>query len=94
MTDTRVLLDKITAFRQRLESMPRLVPQAANESPNAPPRTRDDAGTAELVSQVRAGSRTQAVIERSLRQLTGLTEGSGPCPAELTPRAKRVLEEA
>jgi HD domain len=90
MTDTRVLLDKITAFRQRLESMPRLVPQP---TPNEAPPQRQGALAEGLEEKVRAGSRTQALLESSLRQLTRL-DSAGPCPNELTARAKRVLGEA
>lgn len=92
MTDTRVLIDKITAFRQRLESMPRLVPQPQTEvaAPPAPVATAAD----ELETKVRAGSRTQAILESSLRQLAGLAESPDPCPGHLTARAKRLLGEA
>jgi hypothetical protein len=92
MTDTRALLDKITAFRQRLESMPRLIPPTPNEAPSIP-ATQQAVGE-ELEARVRAGSRTQAILESSLRQLAGLTDGSGPCPGQLTARAKRLLGEA
>ena len=34
--DTRVLLNKITAFRERLEQMPRLVPESLPKAEPAP----------------------------------------------------------
>src|SRR5262245_49011119 len=93
MTDTRVLLEKITAFRQRLESMPRLTSQLPNEAPAVvePPPVPEGA---DLEERVRAGSRTQALLETSLRRLAGLAEESGPCPGQLTGRARRLLGEA
>jgi hypothetical protein len=88
MSDTRTLLNKITAFRQRLESMPRLIADSV-------PNTGLEVGTPEqkLLSHVAAGSRTQAILEQSIRHL-GETTAPPAIPTNLTARARRVLSDA
>ncbi|HVK07380.1 MAG TPA: HD domain-containing phosphohydrolase [Gemmataceae bacterium] len=87
MTDTRALLNRIAEFRKRLDAMPRLNP-AALQTPPVPPASTPETA---LEQQVRAGSRTQALIGQSLRELAGTDEK--PTPA-LTNRARRLLTEA
>jgi HD-GYP domain-containing protein (c-di-GMP phosphodiesterase class II) len=90
MSDTRTLLDKISAFRQRLESMPRL---AADPVPAA--QTAASESTKEnLKTKVAAASRTQAVLEQSIRQLGDTAPAAPFNPSQLTARARRVLSEA
>ena len=84
MTDTRALLNRIAEFRKRLEAMPRLVP--SDEPAPAPASKREPA-----VPPTEAGSRTQAILEYSLRQLGSTTESS---PVTLTSRARWLLTEA
>ena len=90
MTDTRNLLNKITAFRERLDSMPRLVaqpiPPEASTAHTSPNET--------LRGKISAGSRTQALLEQSIRQLSEERPSPPPSPVQLTSRAKRVLIEA
>ncbi|MSR54457.1 MAG: HD domain-containing protein [Gemmataceae bacterium] len=84
MNDTRKLLNRIAEFRQRLEAMPRLVPAVGERVPEpAPQKTKPVA--------VEAGTRTQAILEESLRQLGGAPESS---PVALSNRARRLLVDA
>lgn len=53
MLDTRVLLNKITAFRERLEQMPRLVPESLPKAEPAPKTPVDS--QADLLARVQAG---------------------------------------
>ena len=89
MTDTRALLNRIAEFRKRLDAMPRLTPGALKPNPVPPASTRETA----LDQEVRAGSRTQALIGQSLRELAGTPAGN-PAPTALTNRARRLLTEA
>src|SRR5260221_11684 len=85
MSDTRALLSRIAEFRKRLEAMPRLVPV---EQPATTPATIPPEPAPELTE---AGSRTQAILECSLRNLGGTSDA--PPPA-LTNHARRLLIEA
>jgi len=90
MSDTRTLLNRITAFRQRLESMPRLVSDPVPDlNPPANLSSIDN-----LKEKVTAGSRTQAILEQSIRQLRETGPSPEPTPSHLTARARRVLAEA
>jgi hypothetical protein len=89
MSDTRSLLARISAFRQRLASLPRLVADPVpNEAPD-PDHGPDD----RLRARVRAGSRTQAALEQSVRTLSEAPPEPA-VPTHLTARARRVLAEA
>src|SRR5262249_12737340 len=84
VNDTRVLLNRIAEFRKRLEGMPRLVPaQRTDEPPSTPPEPNPD--------QAEAGSRTQAIIEKSLQRLAG-ADCAGPPP--LSNNARRLMSDA
>jgi HD-GYP domain-containing protein (c-di-GMP phosphodiesterase class II) len=83
VTDTRALLSRIAEFRKRLEAMPRLTPGAA------PPVAANPAPSPEPPTE--AGSRTQAILEYSVRQLGGTPEATPPA---LSNRARRLLSEA
>ncbi len=84
MSDTRALLDRITSFRERLERTPNLlaVAGAADDPETAKTRT-----AAALVA-------SGELISRSLRAVAGTTVNEGPLPAQLTVRARKLLEEA
>lgn len=85
MNDTRALLSRIAEFRQRLDAMPRLVPAPNPPAEQAPPPPEPETGAAE------AGSRTQALLEYSLRQLAGTAEAGPPA---LAGPARRLLADA
>lgn len=79
MSDTRGLLDRISAFRQRLEATPQLVPDAFPVDSNDAPAT---------VSEPEA-------FRLSLRSLAGPQEvDEGPVPPQFTARAHRLLQAA
>lgn len=84
MNNAGVLLNRIAEFRRRLEAMPRLVP-----SDEPAPRQVDEPDR--MPEPAPAGSRTQAILENSLRQLA-TTGGTEPPP--LADRARRLLIEA
>jgi HD-GYP domain-containing protein (c-di-GMP phosphodiesterase class II) len=87
MNDTRKLLNRIADFRKRLEAMPRLTPTAvAKHEPAAQKATSDTPA-----EKPEAASRTQAILEYSLRQLAGASDG---CPPALSNRARRLLVDA
>lgn len=89
MSDARKLQARISAFRQRLQAMPRLVP-----NPSAP-ALQQPADTETLPMMVAAGSRTQAILEQSIRQLSGHEPvPERPAATQLIGRARRVLAEA
>jgi len=75
MSDTKSLLNRISAFRERLERTPAL-------GDTVP-------GALQL-----AGRSGPAWLSQTLRQLAGHASQPGPMPAELTSRARRVLELA
>ncbi len=79
MSDTKSLLTRISAFRDRLEKTPTF-----QEAPRG-------SGTLQLAG--RAGP-APAWISQTLRQLAGQSSQPGPMPKELTSRARRVLELA
>jgi hypothetical protein len=85
VSDTRALLSRIAEFRKRLEAMPRLIPL---EGPAAPPPPSAPEPAPEPTEPA---SRTQAILEYSLRQLRGTTDAT---PPGLTDRARRLLTEA
>lgn len=86
MSDTRALLNRIAEFRRRIEAMPRLVPPELPLGSKPTGRTPEE----QLQQKVEAGSRTQAILEYSLRQLNNAEQ---PLPATLTNRARRLLVE-
>jgi HD-GYP domain-containing protein (c-di-GMP phosphodiesterase class II) len=96
MSDTQVLLGKISALRQRLEQAQGLVTEAGS----AVADLAGDATTGrlrDLARQVAAGFENNALLDGVLRQLEDTT---GPAiegrilPAQLTVRARRVLERS
>ncbi len=90
MTDTRTLLNRIAEFRKRIEAMPRLIaPDAPTPIPDTVKIPMGDA----LPAKVAAGSRNQAILEQSLRQLAG-AEKQIAAPTRLCNRARRLLMDA
>jgi HD-GYP domain-containing protein (c-di-GMP phosphodiesterase class II) len=84
MSDTRELLVKIAALRQRLD-------QAVKTAPK--PEPSDDADRlARLQHQVASGTAHDALMASSLRELPVVGEGPPPQPPRLTARARRLLE--
>jgi hypothetical protein len=95
MSETRALLSKIQALRQRLEQAQGL----ANEARSAAAALMEETGAAgqRLVSferLVEEGGEHDAQVDRVLRPLTGAVGGDEPhlLPRQLTSRARRVLE--
>ncbi|MCZ2343328.1 MAG: HD domain-containing protein [Bacteroidales bacterium] len=82
MSDTRALLNRISAFRQRLESTPPLTPARSAE-------THADA----IPDRAAALSGSSEWLGHSLRLITGPKEDE-PLPSRLTVRARRLLEDA
>jgi hypothetical protein len=79
MSDTRGLLDRITAFRQRLESVQALIPDAMVLEP---------AERSTLVAHAEN-------FRYQLKQIAGVGEvPEGPLPPQLTDRARRLLSSA
>lgn len=89
MSDTRTLLQKIQAFRQRLDALPRLVAE-----PVVVPVTAETTAEVRVESRIAAGSRTQAVLEQSIRHLNEEEPAAPPSTIQLTARARRVIAEA
>src|SRR5947209_1133814 len=79
MSDTRTLLNRISALRQRLEN---------GGSPDAPAKRLPA-----LAATLSMGARQDALFDSSLRQLTDTPEG-GPLPTQLTARARRLLDRS
>jgi HD-GYP domain-containing protein (c-di-GMP phosphodiesterase class II) len=88
MSDTRQLLTKIAALRQRLEQSPDRLPEITPVNP-AQERIR------RLESRIAAGSGHGSLLEGSLRQVAdpvGAIGATTVMPTRLTARAHRLLE--
>lgn len=96
MTDTQVLLGKIAALRQRLEQAQGLARDAGSAAAALTGETRDETGRVwRLERQVAAGGENASLLDGSLRQLTELAapaETVERLPAQLTARARRIIE--
>src|SRR5262245_9450746 len=90
MSDTRALLSKISALKQRLEQVPPL-PGEWPPGPHAPDK---DDRLRRLEGELSAGAVYGALLDGNFRklqkQLDG-TEESVRLPAQLTARARRLL---
>lgn len=86
MSDTRTLLQKIQTFRQRLDALPRLGDSASDDVVEEPVAVQEP-----IAAMVEVGSRTQAILEQSVRNLP---EPEVPTAVEVTSRAWRVLHDA
>lgn len=87
MSNTRALLNRVAEFRKRLEEMPRLVP--APPSANEPAVPTEQPQAPAVTSE--SGSRTQAILEYSVRQLAGAADVNPPA---LSSHARRLLIQA
>jgi HD-GYP domain-containing protein (c-di-GMP phosphodiesterase class II) len=80
MSDARGLLDRISAFRQRLEAVPQVVPEAVPVAPTEP--------VLAVVTQ-------PDTFRQTLQQIAGPAPvDEGPPPPQLTARAQRLLQSA
>jgi len=90
MSETRELLARISALRQRLEQAQGLMQQAralASESSAEPVQT-----LTALTQEVRAGTDSSNALDTAVRPITGAEPLQGSGPRQLTARARRVLE--
>jgi HD-GYP domain-containing protein (c-di-GMP phosphodiesterase class II) len=88
MSDTRLLLTKIAALRQRLEQSPARLPEPVPVNP-ALERIR------RLESRVASGTGQSALLDGSIRQVADPAGAVGEptvLPSRLTARARRLLE--
>jgi HD-GYP domain-containing protein (c-di-GMP phosphodiesterase class II) len=90
MTETQTLLGKIAALRQRLEQAQGL----ANEAGSAVAALAGDDGARieVLRRKAEAGAEHDALVDGALRQLAADTAPVKVLPAQLTARARRVVE--
>lgn len=87
MSDTRVLLTKIAALRQRLEHA-----QVAESEAGTRPTAADESERfRHLEKQVAAGAAHDSLLSSSFRQLAS-TDEPMPLPSRLTARARRQVE--
>jgi hypothetical protein len=95
MSDTQLLLRKITALRQRLEQAQGLVREAGAAVAGL---NGEDGGGGQLAllrAHVAEGGEHNALLHGAVRQVAaavGSTEEGPPLPAHLTARARRLLE--
>jgi HD-GYP domain-containing protein (c-di-GMP phosphodiesterase class II) len=90
MSETQTLLGKIAALRQRLEQAQGLANEAGSA---AAALLGGDGGRLEVVRRkAEAGAEHDSLVDASLRQLTADTAPMKVLPAQLTARARRVVE--
>src|SRR5690349_20318765 len=77
MSETQVLLGKITALRQRLEQAEGLASEARSAA-------------AQLLAEAAAGTLHDLQVDHVVRPVTG--EAAAPAPRPLTARARHALE--
>ncbi|HTK75682.1 MAG TPA: HD domain-containing phosphohydrolase [Gemmataceae bacterium] len=93
MSDTRVLLQRITALRQRLNQAQGMLQEAGAAAAHLLAAPKSPNLTEKLEEQVTAGARVQALLDGSLRQIAGVLDGEdGVRPTQLTTRVRRLLE--
>jgi hypothetical protein len=89
MADGDGLLARIQALRQRLEQAQGLLREASAVLPSTPAAELAD----QLEREVYAGTRVQALLDGSLRQIAGALNGEDRIrPSQLTARARQLLE--
>jgi HD-GYP domain-containing protein (c-di-GMP phosphodiesterase class II) len=90
MTETQTLLGKIAALRQRLEQAQGLANEAGSE---AAALLGGDGGRLEVLRRkAEAGAEHDALVDASLRPLAADAAPAKVLPAQLTARARRVVE--
>jgi HD-GYP domain-containing protein (c-di-GMP phosphodiesterase class II) len=91
MSDTRVLLGKITELRQRLAQVQGLVGEASRTAAALLGADMPDAD-APLEARIADGERRQALLDASLRQLADGMSGNEIRPTRLIGRVRHLLE--
>src|ERR1043165_3041538 len=85
MSDTRVLLQRIMALRQRLTQAQGMLQEAGATAAHLLAAPKSPNLTEKLEEQVTAGARVQALLDSSLRQIAGVLDGEdGVRPTQLT----------
>jgi hypothetical protein len=94
MSDTRALLHKITALRQRLEQAQGLVQEAGSAAVELLAGAPATADAAPLSIRLAAGQREQVLLDSSIRRLAGTLDAADTvAPARLTARLRGLLEQ-
>src|SRR5437763_3649904 len=91
MSDTRVLLGKITELRQRLAQVQGLVGEASRTAAALLGGDAPDAD-APLDARIADGERRQALLDASLRQLADGMSGNEIRPTRLIGRVRHLVE--
>src|SRR4051794_28073858 len=90
MSDTRGLLQRITALRQRLDQAQGMLREAGSTAAALLAATPAPDLAERLEEQVALGARVQSLLDGSLRQIAGVLDGAdGIRPTQLTARARR-----
>ena len=92
MTDTQVLLGKISALRQRLQQAQGLAQEAGSAAAALTEENGPPLRVATLERLVSAGAEHDAALERVLPNGAGGRGEARPLPRQLTARARRLLE--
>jgi HD-GYP domain-containing protein (c-di-GMP phosphodiesterase class II) len=92
MSDTRVLLGKITELRQRLAQVQGLVGEASRTAAALLGGDAPETADAPLDARIADGERRQALLDASLRQLADGMAGNEIRPTRLIGRARHLLE--
>jgi HD-GYP domain-containing protein (c-di-GMP phosphodiesterase class II) len=91
MTDTKEILKKIAALRVRLDQA-RNQPAAGAPPLSSPEEPQQRNAAADLDAKVRAGAWHNALIDTTLRQISGEASTAPPMPPRLTARGARILK--
>jgi hypothetical protein len=92
MTDTQMLLGKISALRQRLQQAQGLAQEAGSAAAALAGETKLAPQAQTLEHLVVAGAEHDAEIDRLARAVEGPRADERPLPRQLTARARRLLE--
>ena len=92
MSDTRVLLGKITELRERLAQVQGLVGEASRTAAALLTGDGPESADAPLDDQIAEGERRQSLLDASLRQLSDGMSGSEIRPTRLIGRVRHLLE--
>src|SRR5262249_28091503 len=92
MSDTRVLLGKITELRQRLAQVQGLVGEASRTAAALLGGDTPETADAPLDARIADGERRQALLDASLRQLADGMAGNELRPTRLIGRVRHLLE--
>src|SRR5262245_13120744 len=93
MSDTRGLLKRITALRQRLDQAQGMLQEAGATAAKLLSQTASADLPDRLEQEVATGARVQALLDSSLRQIADVLDGGdGIRPTHLTAKVRRLLE--